>query len=56
MNENGLIIYCDVCGHLITTPGALLFSPPEGNMVMKTHICIDCNIKIEHFISEITDY
>jgi DNA-directed RNA polymerase subunit M/transcription elongation factor TFIIS len=40
--QTGLIIHCDVCGMLITQPGALLFSPPNDGMVKKYHLCKQC--------------
>lgn len=35
-------INCDICFKLFKKPGALLFSPPFGRAVVKTHICEDC--------------
>lgn len=33
---------CDKCGEELTEFGALLFSPPEGNLVKKFHLCKRC--------------
>lgn len=38
----GLELKCNVCGCLLNTLGALLFSPPKGNIVKKYHICHTC--------------
>lgn len=36
-------IRCDICGTLLNTLGALIFSPPsKGNIVRKFHICSTC--------------
>ncbi len=38
-----LDIKCDKCGQRIEQPGALLFSPPmEDWMVRKYHLCVPC--------------
>lgn len=33
---------CDFCGRELLKFGALLFSPPRGRKVIKTHICRKC--------------
>lgn len=38
----GLTLNCCKCGRLITKQGALLFSPPKGNLVEKYHFCYKC--------------
>jgi len=40
--QQGLQVTCDSCFTPITTPGALLFSPPKGDYTKKHHICIKC--------------
>lgn len=40
-----LKLNCDICGKELQEPGALLFSPPEGNPkceCIKLHICVKC--------------
>lgn len=37
-----LKILCDRCGFELKELGALLFSPPEGQTVIKRHLCIQC--------------
>ena len=39
-----LELKCDKCGRELTEPGALVFSPPKGEMwiVEKYHVCADC--------------
>ncbi len=44
---NGMVFYCDVCDEQLTTPGALLFSPPNRKeMTKKFHICPKCYYNI----------
>jgi hypothetical protein len=40
--QPSLQINCDKCGKPITEPGALLFSPPNNGVCLKTHICKEC--------------
>ena len=37
-----LKINCNACGKAIKEPGALIFSPPENDMVQKWHMCKPC--------------
>jgi hypothetical protein len=39
-----LELKCDICGHELAAPGALVFSPPadDGWLVEKYHVCADC--------------
>jgi hypothetical protein len=39
-----LDLKCDRCGRELNQPGALLFSPPQGEswLVAKHHLCADC--------------
>ena len=48
-----LDINCDVCGELVTEPGALIFTPPEmgrRNRVEKYHVCVRC---FDHHLYEL---
>lgn len=38
---------CDKCNKELIDFGALLFSPPENNMVKKYHICKNCYTEIK---------
>ena len=38
---------CDICKEELEEYGALLFSPPEGEKVIKNHICKRCYNKIK---------
>ena len=40
--RTGLHFNCDRCGKPIEKPGALLFSPPQSDLVKKHHICTEC--------------
>lgn len=41
--SGGLVIACDRCGHTLTQPGALHFTPPDSlGMVRKLHVCVTC--------------
>jgi hypothetical protein len=40
-------INCDNCKFPLVEPGALVFSPPEGNVVTKYHMCVNC---FEYFL------
>ena len=42
----GLLFDCERCGAPIETPAALLFSPPDGDLVRKHHLCGKCYIAI----------
>ncbi|MEI6731532.1 MAG: hypothetical protein WCK90_02510 [archaeon] len=42
---------CDVCKKELNEPGALLFSPPDGNSVKKFHLCKECYSRIVKIIS-----
>lgn len=33
---------CDKCGGELQRPGGLAFSPPNGNSVVKYHVCEKC--------------
>lgn len=37
-----MLLHCDVCGRILTEPGALLFSPPANGTCSKWHICVTC--------------
>ena len=39
-----LQLKCDRCGQQLDRPGALLFSPPQGDgwLVEKHHLCVEC--------------
>jgi hypothetical protein len=37
-----LKVKCEKCGEDLIKPGALVFSPPEGNVCLKFHICEKC--------------
>lgn len=37
-----LQINCDICEKPLEEPGALVFSPPNGTVVSKYHVCIKC--------------
>jgi hypothetical protein len=39
-------IKCDNCFKELLEQGALIFSPPKGNIVRKIHICTECWHKI----------
>ena len=43
-------IFCDRCDEELIYPGALVFSPPDGNQVIKYHLCILCWEIIENQI------
>jgi|CXWL01.1.fsa_nt_gi hypothetical protein len=51
-----LKIDCDICDHELNEPGALLFSPPllenliKEPVVAKVHLCIDCFKKTLKFL------
>lgn len=37
-----LDVSCDDCGDPLEEKGAILFSPPDEQMVQKTHLCRGC--------------
>lgn len=41
-NSGGIKADCDSCGKRIEKQAALMFSPPDGKMVQKYHICEEC--------------
>jgi len=43
-------IKCSKCNNKLKEMGALVFSPPEVNMVAKYHLCIDCYGKVFEYI------
>jgi len=43
MKGKALDIKCDICGKRLDQLGALYFSPPKNNVVVKTHICVSCD-------------
>lgn len=47
-----IVPVCDMCKRELNEYGALLFSPPEKNMVKKMHLCRDCYNKIVKIISQ----
>ena len=40
--DSGLHIACDICHNELTEPGALFFSSPDKDKVIKKHICKSC--------------
>jgi len=37
-----IAVKCDRCEQELNTPGALVFSPPDGQDVKKYHVCLKC--------------
>jgi hypothetical protein len=35
---------CDFCGKELVDFGGILFSPPEGGLVKKFHVCRECYV------------
>lgn len=53
-----LKIDCDTCGEELKQPGALLFTPPEGDPrceCIKLHLCVKCFDKTLKFLYKIVD-
>jgi len=45
-------VRCDKCGKKLKEQGALVFSPPEANEVLKFHICKSCYSLLCDFLEE----
>jgi hypothetical protein len=37
---------CDMCGEELKEFGGILLSPPQGILVKKFHLCVDCYTKV----------
>lgn len=51
-----LEVRCYACGHELTEFGALLFSPPSEQYVVKRHLCVECYEKVRATISAIKEW
>ena len=38
----GLVVHCCRCGEKLAQQGALVFSPPIDDHVVKFHVCVAC--------------
>jgi hypothetical protein len=47
-NRSGLLFDCERCGEPIEVAAALLFSPPNEDLVRKHHLCHNCYQEIIH--------
>ena len=53
MEEHGLVITCKLCKKGIKEPGALIFSPPDSDDILKKyHICVGCWPSVLRFIKD----